>query len=199
MLLAFITFFVFAFTYLTSGKTLKRRILLVAAIAVVACVFLTFISVSNVWTPNPLSDAVFRAQNSFGEYEGVFPWSKLSYPLYLNVYHTSFENLTFTYTPHLTGNGEARFSIFFANTKILVVGANYSYFAAAVGSMPLYYRIDFPFSNSTDFFAFLMTIFGLFNILGAVLGIISAKILRSSLKKGCPTKCVAESEKRDFF
>jgi len=115
MLLAFVLFFVFTFAFLQWRKTFGRNVY--TAAVVLACafsLFLAYVSVSNVWIPHPLSDYVFSEQNALGEYEGVFPWSRLSYPLYLNVYHTPFEQLTLIGS---YGRGQACFSIFLQPRK----------------------------------------------------------------------------------
>jgi len=150
MLLAFVIFLVFTFAFLQWRKTFGRSVC--TAAVVLACVFslfLAYVSVSSVWTPQPLSDDVFGEQNALGEYEGVFPWSRLSYPLYLNVYHTPFQQQTLIESHYC---GQACFSIFFATAKVFVVYGTFSYYAYAMGPMPLSYTIDFLFSDSPEFF-----------------------------------------------
>ena len=181
MLLAFAIFFVFTFVFLWWKKAFSRRVwTVVVVLACVLSLFFAYVSVSGVWTPHPLSSDVFREQNALGEYEGMFPWSRLSYPLYLNVYHTPFNQLTLVY-PHFYE--QVRFSIFFASAKILVVNGTFLYRAYIMGPMPVSYIIDFLFSNSRDFFYFLLVTFTFFNIIGALLGIILAKTLHKTVSK----------------
>lgn len=181
MLLAFVVLFVFTFIFLKCKKAFGRRIWTVfIVLACVLSLFFAYVSVSSVWTPEPLSNDVFRGQNALGENEGAFPWSKLSYPLYLIVYHTPFEQLTFE-SPF--AYGQVRLSMFFANAKTLAVNGTFSYRTNVIGSMPLFYVIDFLFSYSYDFFCFLLAIVTLFNIFGALLGIISAKALHKNISK----------------
>ncbi len=181
MLLAFAIFFVFTFAFLWWRKTFRRRVwTVVVVLACVLSLFFAYVSVSSVWTPHPLSSDVFREQNALGEYEGVFPWSRLSYPLYLNVYHTPFDQLTFI-SPY--AYGQVRFSMFFASAKILAVNGTFFYRAYIMGPMPVYYNIDFLFSYSRDFFYFLLVMFTFFNIIGALLGIILARTLHKIVSK----------------
>jgi len=181
MLLAFATFLVFTFAFLWWRKVFRRRVwMVVVVLAFVLSLFLAYVSVSSVWTPHPLSSDVFPERNAPSEYEGVFPWSRLSYPLYLNVYHTPFDQLTWVYP---LAYGQVRFSMFFASAKILVVNGTFSYLAYAMGPMPLSYNIDFLFSHSRDFFYFLLAMVTFFNIIGSLLGIILAKTLHKTISK----------------
>jgi hypothetical protein len=180
LLLAFAIFLVFTFALLKRRKVFGRRDWAVTIVLVcVISLFIAYVSLSTVWVPKPLSlDVLAAGRNSLGESEGAFPWSKLSYPLYLSVYHTPFEQLTLA---DGFAHGQVRFSIFFAGVKILAVNGTFSYFAWVYGSMPLYYSIDFLFSNSYDFFCFLLFTFTYFNIVGALLGIISARALHEAV------------------
>jgi len=181
MLLAFVTFLVFTFAFLSWRKAFRRSVwTIVVVLACVLSLLFAYVSVSGVWVPHPLSDDVFREQNAFGEYEGVFPWSRLSYPLYLNVYHTPFHQLTFRES---FGFGQVYFSVYFANVKVIGANGTFSYFAGVMGPMPLHYKIDFLFSDSLEFFDFLIALFTFFNIIGALLGIILAKTLHKTVSK----------------
>jgi hypothetical protein len=183
MLVAFVTFLVLTSAFLWQQKVFKRRVwTTVVVFAFLFALFLAYLSVSTVWTPHPLSDDVFREQNAFGEYEGVFPFSRLSYPLYLSVYHTPFSSLTFNETSGIA-SGQVRFSVLFAGEKIIVVDGVFHYFYPVFGPMPLYYKIDFIFSDSPEFFDFPVATFTLFNIIGALLGIILAKILHEKVSR----------------
>jgi hypothetical protein len=135
---------------------------------------LAYVSVASVWTPHPLSDDVFRQQNALGEYEGMFPLSKLSYPLYLRVYHTPFNSLILE---NGTAHGQVFFSVFFATANVIRVSGVFTCFYMVYGPVPLHYKIDFLFSDSPEFFGFLVALFTFVNIIGALLGIILAKTL----------------------
>lgn len=137
-----------------------------------------YVSVTSVWTPNPQSNDVTRAQNANGEYEGVFLISKLSYPLFLNVYHTPFRQQTFNES---VAYGQVLFSVFLANAKIIGVTGTFSY-PIVMGSMPLDYQIDFYLPQTREFFGFLLTLFTFLDIAGALLGIGLAKILNERIK-----------------
>jgi hypothetical protein len=182
MLLTFVAILVFTFAFLQWRKTFGRRVWTV--VVVLACMFslfLAFVSLWNVWTPYPTSWDL--GQSYDGEFEGFFPWSKLSYPLYLNVYHTPFNQLTFDQLSG-TAHGQVRFSIFLANAKTIEVNGTFWYIYAVMGPEPLYYHIDFPLSSYAEpFFVFLLTLFTFFNIVGASLGIILARILHKTISK----------------
>ncbi len=186
MLLSLFTFLVFTFAFLRQKKKFgKRAWTITIALACLFSFLLAYISVSAVWTPHPLSDDVGREQNALGEYEGVFPWSELSYPLYLTVYHSPFNQQTFLY-PY--AYGEARFNIFLANANIIRLNGTFSYYAYVMGPMPLYYKIDFLFSDSLEFFDFLLVLFSFFNIIGTLIGIMLAKTLQKKSGKLGPIK-----------
>lgn len=164
-----LTCFVFAFTIpLCRGPFRKKSWTTALVLALVFSLFLAFFSVSSVWIPYGLSDNVLHQQNQLGEYAGTFPWSELSYPLTLSVYHTPFENLTLIY---YEAYGNASFSTLFAGTYILRTSGTYWYFYAVMGPMPLHYNINFVFSDPLQFFHYLLVLFTLFNFAGALLGI----------------------------
>jgi hypothetical protein len=168
-LLALFTCFVFAFANLQLRRTFsKRRWVTALILALVFSLFLAYFSVSSVWIPHGLSDDVFRQQNEVGEYAGTFPWSQLSYPLSLSVYHTPFENLTYE---GQYAYGQVRFSTLFAGTNILRTDGTYWYFYPIMGASPLQYNINFFFSEPFQFFGYLLVFFTIFNLIGALLGL----------------------------
>lgn len=174
MLLAFVVFAVFTAVFLLLRKPSRITWIELAVLACAFSLLLAFVSVSTVWVPHPNSDQLFYVQNTLGEYEGDFPLSKLSYPFYLNVYHTPFEQVTFT------GNlayGKAFLSVFFDGTRILGVNGTYSYFYPVMGGVPLYYSLNFVFSDSDSFYYFLLVSFTFVNAVGAFIGIIVGKVL----------------------
>jgi hypothetical protein len=134
-----------------------------------------YVSVASVWEPHPLSDYVFAQQNALGEYEGTFPSSKLSYPLNLRVYHTPFNSLIFEEND--IAYGQVYFSVLLADAEVIGVDGDFSFFYGVYGPMPLQYKIDFFFSDSPEFFGFLVALHSFVNIVGALVGIISAKTL----------------------
>ncbi len=178
MLLAFMVFAVFTAGFLLLNKPSKRAWVLIVILACMFCVFLAFISISAVWVPHPLSDHVFRYQNTQGEYEGMFPLSKLSYPFYLNVYHSPYSEVTFA--DHIA-QGKASFSVFLDGTRILGINGTFSYLYV-LGPMPMSYTIDFIFSDSLSFSCFLFVLFMLVNMIGAFLGIILGRILAKRIR-----------------
>ncbi len=168
-LLVLLICFVFAFAILHWRRTFGKRGWITALVlALVFSLFLAYFSVSSAWIPHGLSADVFHQQNELGQYAGTFPWSKLSYPLSLSVYHTPFENLTLEY-PY--AHGQVRFSTLFAGTDILRTKGMYWYYYPVFGAMPLQYDINFPFSEPLQFFGYLLVFFTLFNFVGALLGI----------------------------
>jgi hypothetical protein len=181
MLVSFIVFFVFAFDFLSRKADVSRRVwALIIVVACMLCLLLAYVSVTAVWTPHPIQHDVFHLQNELGEYEGVFPWAKLTYPFYLDVYHTPPNQLTFDGSTSFV-RGQARFNTFFASLKSITVNGTFSY-PMIRGNAPLNYGLDFVFSDSETFYYFLIVLFEIFNVVGALLGIIFAKILRSRVK-----------------
>jgi hypothetical protein len=145
------------------------------AVAVLACLvslFLAWVSVSNAWTPDPMSYEL-----KFGETEGVFPWTKLSYPLYLSVYHS---NTTWIDT---VVHGQVHVNVLFVNAKIIGANGTFSFYGGAFGFAPVYYHFDFIFSNPDAFFDFLLVLLALFNIIGALLGIALARMILGRSEK----------------
>jgi hypothetical protein len=180
MLLSFFTFFAITFAVLRLEKALsKKEWTIFIVLACLTSLLIAYVSVTSVWVPHPLSDTVFRQQNALGEYEGMFPFSKLSYPLYLRLYHTPFISLLFE--ENGTAHGQVYFSLFLADAKIIGVSGVFWYFYQVMGSMPFYYKIDFLFSDSPEFFSFLVALYTFFNAIGALLGIILARTLHEKI------------------
>jgi len=138
-------------------------------LALTLSLFLAYSSVSIVWIPHGLSDDLFHEQNRLGEYAGTAPWSELSYPFSLSVYHTPFENLTLNVT-YSYAYGQVRFSTLFAGMDIVQIKGTYGYYYPVLGSTPLQYNIDFLFSEPFQFFGYLLAFFTFFNFAGALIG-----------------------------
>jgi hypothetical protein len=177
MILPFAVFFGFTFALLP--KKGARRIFWVMAL-ILTCIsscLLAYVSISSTWTPHPWTFAHFdRVLDSrFDKTEGVFPWAKLSYPLYLSVYHS---NATWIDYPSVA-RGQVQVNVLFANVKIFGVNGTYSTYDGWWGKTPVYYHFDFIFSDPDAFFDFLVVLLTLFNIIGALLGMVSAKALRA--------------------
>jgi hypothetical protein len=123
-----------------------------------------FLSLWIVWIP-----LITSLTYHDGEYQGIPPLSKLSYPIFLSVYHT----------PHLDlrcdkgYSGIVSFKIFFANIKICEINGSFSY-PSAFGEFPLNYKINLPFFETKEkFFAFLLATFTNINLAGAAIGILT--------------------------
>jgi hypothetical protein len=176
MLLVFIIFLSFTFVFLGLKKAFGSRVwLMIVLLTLVSSVILAYTSVSSVWVPNQLSDTVFHQQDALGEYEGTFPYAKLSHPLYLNVYHTPFDQLTFE--ERRTAHGEVRLTMYFAGVRIFRVDGVFQYFYAVHGPTPLHYRLDFPLTGSPEFFGFLLALFFFFNVAGPFIAALLGWIL----------------------
>jgi hypothetical protein len=133
------------------------------AVGVLAFLFILLIasiSVCSVWTPY-VTNWDFHG----GEFDGQLPWSKLSYPFYLSVYHTPFVRLLYN-GQRISGN--VYFSIFTANMTVMEVDGTFS-FPPVFGRVPLSYSLNFPFSTGYSFFVFLLFLFTLLNAIGALL------------------------------
>lgn len=173
MLLSLVVFLVAVFGLLTIGRKLTRKIWV--SIVVLVCVFsflLAYISVTSVWTPHSSTWDI-----KFSENEGTFPWSKLSYPLYLGVNHTQ---VTWV---ELVTYGHVDFTIFLVNTKIARVGGTFVYSGGFFGPSPFYYHLDFIFSDPDTFFGILLILLSLLNIIGALLGVILARRIREVVQR----------------
>jgi hypothetical protein len=141
----------------------------IAIFAFSVSVILASVSVWSVWTP-------YTTNWNFhgGESDGIFPLSKLSYPLCLSVYHTPFIHLLYD-GMHISG--DVSFSFFLMNAKVTVINGTFSY-PPVFGEVQLSYSIDFPlFNNGETFFIFLLSLFTIFNMIGALIGIALANIL----------------------
>jgi len=170
MLLAFVLVVCFTLPFLLWKQMLDRRewAIIVAFVSLLS-LLLSFISVWSVWTPY-VTNLDFHG----GEFDGYLPWSKLSYPFYLSVYHTPFIRLLYD-GMYITG--DVSFSIFLTNAKAMEVNGTFSY-PPVFGRAPLSYSLNFPLFNSGEtFFTFLLTLFTFFNIIGAMLGILLAYTL----------------------
>jgi hypothetical protein len=126
--------------------------------------FFAFLSLWIVWTP-----LITSLTYHDGEYQGIPPLNKLSYPFFLSVYHT----------PHLDlrcdkgCSGIVSFKIFFAIIKICEINGSFSY-PSAFGEFPLNYKINLPFFETKEkFFAFLLATFTTINLAGAAIGILT--------------------------
>lgn len=183
--------FVFAFVILHWRRTFGKRGWATAIVlALVFSLFLAYFSLSNVWVPHALSDDVlYQEERAHGEFEGLFPWSKLSYPLSLSVVHTPFSQLTFQY-PY--AHGQVRFTVFFAGTNMTQINGAFWYYYPVMGPMPLQYKIDFVFSPPLQFFGFLLVSFTLFDFVGALLGISLAYFTEKRLFKRVPRSPIVE-------
>lgn len=164
VLLAFIIIFCFTFPFLFLKKTFRRRDwIIVVALTFLFSLLLAFISIRSVWTPS-ITNQDFRR----GEFDGYFPLSRLSYPLHMSVYHEQYAQIALRGMPV---TGSVSFNMFLADTKVSIVNGIFSY-PRVSGRMPLFYFLDFPFFNTGEtFFIFLLTLFTIFNIIGALLGI----------------------------
>jgi hypothetical protein len=139
---------------------------LVAAFASLLSLLLSFISVWSVWTPYT-TNLDFHG----GEFDGCFPWSKLSYPFSLSVNHTPFAHLLYD---GMRISGSVSFGIYLINAKAVEVNGRFSY-PPVFGKVPLSYSLNFPlFNDGETFFIFLLILFTFFNIVGAILGILVA-------------------------
>ena len=173
---------VLAFAILRWKKAFnRRRWAITIVIVLLFSLFLASASVSSVWVPHALSDNVFYQQNVHGEYGGMYPWSELSYPFYLSVYHTPFENLTFRGD---YAYGQVRFTIAFAGANVAQINGTFWYFYPIMGPSPLQYNIDFLFHDSVEFFAFLLVLYTIFNFIGALVGIGLAYALHGVRRTG---------------
>ncbi len=150
-------------------KFSRRNWVVVVTFAFLVSFLLAFVSIWNVWTPY-LGSMDYRARALS---EGYFPQSKLSYPLYLKVYHTPFEHRQFD-GRFISGN--VSFSVLIADAKVMEVDGTFFY-PFVFGSMPLVYSLNFPIRNQEAFFIFLLISFTLFNVMGALIGIVSAHTL----------------------
>jgi hypothetical protein len=154
----------FSLLFFTKRTDRKKWTILIVLVLLVSFIF-AYISVSNVWTPATTSFTV-RA----GERGGHFPWSKLSYPIYMTVEH---------YFNRYTGrdySGTVHFNIFLAWTRIITVNGQF-YYPAVYGEVRLSYSLDSPFFTASTFYAFIVALFTALNLSGSLLGFALAHIL----------------------
>ena len=150
-------------------KLSRRDWAVVAAFAFLVSLILAFVSVWSVWTP-----CTTNLNFHGGEFDGYFPWSKLSYPLCLSAYHTPLIRLLYD---GMRISGDVSFSFFLTNTKVMEVNGTFSY-PPIFGEVPLSYSLDFPlFNNGETFFIFMLTLFTILNMIGASIGIALANTL----------------------
>jgi hypothetical protein len=175
MLLAFVLVVCFTLPFwLWRRKFSRIDWAVVVAFASVVSLLLAFFSIWSVWTPY-ITNWDFHD----GEFNGYFPWSKLSYPLHLSVYHTPFIHLLYD---GVSISGNASFTILIANAKVMKVNGTFN-FLPVFGRVPLSYSLNFPlFNNKETFFIFLLTLFTILNMIGALVGIALANTLAK--KKG---------------
>jgi len=178
MLLLFAVFAVLGFFFSTfklrSGKIVWVEMII---LAFVLSYFFAYYSVSSVWVPNQLTDNVYRKEEQGLEvYRGTFPLSELSYPFSLGVHHLSKQE----WFVNNYGYGQVVFSIFFVNLDVFQINGTYSYLAV-LGPYPLSYKMNFLFSDPTDFFNFLVSIYALINFVGALLGTFFGRIIQRKI------------------
>jgi hypothetical protein len=129
-------------------------------------IILAFISIWSVWTPFITNHNHYEIYS--GEFNGYFPWSRLSYPLYISVYHTPFIHLHYDGIRIL---GNVVFKFFLVNVKVMEVRGEF-YYPPVMGITQLHYSLNFPFFNDGEkFFIFLLIIFTFLNIIGTLLAL----------------------------
>lgn len=145
-------------------KPLNRRLWLVFVFfALIVSFILSVVSVWSVWNPS-ITNWDFYG----GEFNGSLPWSKLSYPFHMSVYHTPFVRLLYD---GINIRGEVAFNIFLTTAKVGQINGTFTY-PPIFGRTSLSYSINFPFFNSgAAFFAFLTIFFFFFNMIGALLAL----------------------------
>lgn len=187
MLFALVVFLFLAFAFSALEVRVGKCVWIVVVVLVVAfSLFVAEPSVSSVWVPQELSDTVWRKQDAFGEYQGTFPWNKLSYPFYLSVYHTPPEQIAYHDGNNVRAFGQVRLTIFFANINAHQIDGTFD-FTPVMGPSPLHYKINL-FSNPGDLFDFLVGFYTFVNIIGALIGIFIGRTLFLFLYKRVSTK-----------
>jgi hypothetical protein len=183
MLIAFVLTFCLALPLgFWRRKFSGRSWTIIVALALMLSLLLAFLSVWSVWTPY-VTNWSFHG----GEYEGEPPWCKLSYPLHLNVYHTPFARLLYD---GRSISGDASFSIFLFNAKMLEVNGTFTY-PPVFGEVPLGYSLNFPFFNNGEkFFIFLLAAFTLLNFVASLLGVALTYV---ALKRLGKRRCLEKS------
>jgi hypothetical protein len=179
MLLAFAVFLGLALVFSALEIRFGKFVWVAALILAIAfSSFLAYSSVSSVWVPNQMSDPVFNEEKE-GElgqvgivYRGTLPSSQLSFPFSLGVHHGHADE----WFENNYGYGQVVFTMFFLNLDVFQINGTYSYLLA-VGPTPLSYRMNFIFSDPTDFFNFLVSVFALINTIGALFGILVGRMI----------------------
>jgi hypothetical protein len=173
MLLAFVVFLTLGLGFSALEMRFGKMVWIAAAILAIALsFFLAYYSVSSVWVPNQLTDDVAHKEQGLEVYRGTFPLSQLSYPFSLGVHHLS----THEWFSNNYGYGQVIFSTFFLNFNVFRINGTYSY-KEVMGPYPLSYRMNFLFSDPTDFFNFLVFFYAFINIVGALLGMFIGRII----------------------
>jgi hypothetical protein len=189
MILAFFLVVLFTSLLWFRRKIFDRKYWLIGVtLAVIVSIFLAFISVRFEWRPDIISydipnHPIYQFSTSLWKNEMV---SKLSYPLFLNVYHTP-DNLLWQCHIH-SRCGNASFQIFLATKKVGEVKGIFKYLDVP-GMSSVVYDLDFPlFKTESDtlnkphFFVFLVSIFTLFNLIGGLGGVVFTRTLIPWLK-----------------
>lgn len=167
MLLVLVISVLLALSLLFLAKRMgwKKWTMLIVLMLTVSFAF-AYVSVSNVWTPTATNFTV-RA----GERGGSFPWSKLSYPIFMTVEHY------FNQENRGVVTGDVFFNIFLAWSRIFVVNGQFHYPGGFYGEFRLSYSLDFPFFTASTFYAFIIALFTALNFIGGLLGFALAYIL----------------------
>jgi hypothetical protein len=179
--------FLLLFLVLPKKAKLNKKIwVFTIVLALALSLLLAYNSVTSVWRPHRMQHDYLDVQNSAGEYEGVSPWSKLSYPFSLNVFH-ELPPLDGDYLPQNDIRfgyeyGQVRFTLLIVNLRTIMFNGTY-WFSPVRGWTPMHYEIYFIFSNQDGFYDFLIALFTTLNMLGALLGIIVARTARGRFRK----------------
>jgi hypothetical protein len=151
--------------------------ILVAYVTVIS-VFFAFLSVWAVWTPSFTSRTYHE-----GEYQGALPLNMLSYPFFLDVFHTWRCNpFHLCLKSDETCSGIVSFKIFFANIRVCEINGSFSY-PLIIGEAPLNYKINLPFfETKQEFSVLLLSTFTLTNLAGAAVGVLTCSTVKRILK-----------------
>ena len=118
-----------------------------------------------------------------GEYQGALPLNMLSYPFFLDVFHTWRCNpFHLCLKSDETCSGIVSFKIFFANIRVCEINGSFSY-PLIIGEAPLNYKINLPFfETKQEFSVFLLSTFTLINLAGAAVGVLTCSTVKRILK-----------------
>lgn len=171
MLLAVVLIACFIVPFCLWHKAFSRRDWGIAiALAFALSLFLAYVSIISIWTPR-FSNTDLDSNEGISDGHSV--WSRLSYPLRLKVYHTPYDRLLFD-PPSPSGN--VSFNIIIVEAKASEINGTF-YVSRFPTTLPLEYSLDFPlFTNmygfliKEQFFTFLVMLFMLFNVVGALVG-----------------------------